>query len=60
MAVVTITLTDNGDAVDIVLESDPPIPGRASERERTLAQDMSIRMLDAVATPDDITHVEGS
>lgn len=61
MSTVTITLTDVGDddaEVNITLESDPPLPGKQSGREYTLAQDMALKMLGAVATPDDITGIE--
>lgn len=63
MSTVTITLTDVSDddgEVNIVLESDPPLPGRNSGREYTLAQDMALKMLGAVATPADITGVEAA
>lgn len=56
MAMVLIRLrdSDDGQSVDIRLESDPPIQTESP----TSAQIAAIEMLDAVATPDDLKPPE--
>ena len=51
MALVIITLHDEGERVDIQLVTEPPI---RRDEQMTEAQVLACAMLDAVATPDDV------